>query len=400
MSGEWRFIATRALTGTILDWEVPFTLESNPKRELSGPGAMAGVIAPEWARMRGSDGMPALQEWSTALFAEIDGHIRWGGLVTKSSYENSRWTIQCAGYSSYPHGIPYEGYFISGKKITPKDPYAGKDKNHDGYIDFTSPKRKVPKAPKPYGGTRYDALHAVRHIWAHLQDKPYGDLGMKVDGHDVGDLLGASDGSDPYELAWWDTPDCGTTIDELTRTTPFDWVETHSWADSKGSDIVHRLRLGKPRIGRKRTDLRFVDGENISALATPENMGDEFANEILVLGRGDGKKMKRKQVARRDGRLRRVAVVADKTLKSESSLTSRGNSELAGRTQALQIPMVEVIDHPNARLGSWALGDDIRIQVTVPWVGDVDVWHRIVADEISPTGRTVLTLKRSDSFHY
>jgi hypothetical protein len=351
--------------------------------------------------MIGTDGMPVLQEWGTKLYLEVDAEIRWGGIVTKTSFDGPQFTVACEGFSNYPHGIPYESYIISGKKITPKDPYAGKDKNHDGYIDGSKPKKKVPPAPKSYGGPRIDVYDAFRHIWSHVQGRPGGDIGIDIDNHDLGELLGTSDGEDPWELAWWDNPDCGQVLDTLTTQTPFDWLETHAWANSTSNTIAHRIRLGKPRLGRKRTDLRFMDGENIAAIAKPEGMGDDYANEAIVLGKGEGKKMKRAQLYRpRDGRLRRVVTVTDKTLSSDKALRTRGDKELAGRTANLQIPAIQIWDHPNARFGSWSLGDDIRVQVHVPWVGDVDVWHRIIGDEISADGMCTLTLKRSDSFHY
>ncbi|WP_435244688.1 hypothetical protein [Streptomyces sioyaensis] len=400
MATGWRFIAQRALPETILDWEVPFTLSSNPKRDLSGPGSMAGTIEPEYARMIRPDGKPILQEWGTKLYLEIEGHIRWGGIITKTAYDGPKASIQCEGFSCYPQGIPYESYMISGALITPKDPYAGQDKNHDGWVDGKKGKQRVPPPPKPYGGPRIDTYDAFRNIWSHVQSRPYGNIGLKIDTHDLGEKLGAADGSDPWELAWWDNPDCGQALDTLTRTTPFDWIETHAWAAADGNAIDHRLILGKPRLGRKRNDLRFAQGENIAAIAKPEGMGDDYANEAVVLGKGEGRKMKRAQVHRYDGRLRRVTTVTDKTLASDKALRTRGEQELAGRTQALQIPAIQIVDHPNARFGSWALGDDIRIQVHVPWVGDVDVWHRILSDEISADGTVVLTLKRSDSFHY
>ncbi|MGW3627866.1 hypothetical protein [Streptomyces sp. NPDC000880] len=400
MPEGWRFIAARALPEEILDWEVPLALSSNPKRDLSGPGSMNGTIEPEYARLLGPDGQPVIEEWGTKIYLEIDGYLRWGGIVTKTSYDGPKASIICEGFSCYPHGIPYESHMLSGPLITPKDPYAGKDKNHDGYIDFSNPKRKVPPPPKPYGGTRFDAYVAFRNIWNHVQSRPYGNIGMTIDTHNLGELLGAADGSDPWELAWWDNPDCGQTLDTLAQTIPFDWVETHAWVGNTNA-VDHRIRLGRPRLGRKRDDLRFADGENLIALAKPEGLGDDYANEIIVLGKGEGRAMARAQTHRYEaGRLRRVATVTDKTLSSAKALTTRGVQELNGRTSALQIPSIQIIDHPNARFGSWQLGDDIRVQVHVPWVGDVDVWHRIVSDEISADGTCTLTLRRSDSFVY
>ncbi|MER6232574.1 hypothetical protein ACFUC2_05260 [[Kitasatospora] papulosa] len=407
MPDGWRFIAQGALGDDILDWDVPLALSSNPTRALSGPGALNGTIEPEYARMLGADGQPILQEWGTKLYAEIDGVIRWGGIVTKTSYDNAKCTVQCEGLSCYPQGIPYESYLISGKLITPKDPNAGRDKNHDGYIDGSKPKRKVPPAPKPYGGPRVDVFDAFRNIWAHVQSRPLGNIGLVIDSHDLGEMLGAADGSDPWELAWWNNPDCGQTLDNLAREIPFDWVETHAWANSSSNVIEHRIRLGKPRLGRKRTDLRFAEGENITAIAKPEGLGDEYANEIYVLGKGEGQKMKRAQLYQPslnpwagNRRLRRVITVVDKTLSSDSALRARGQRELTGHSQALQIPAIQIRNHPNARFGSWSIGDDILVQVEVPWLGDVEIWHRIVSDELSPDDHCILTLKRSDSFVY
>ncbi|WP_086680118.1 hypothetical protein [Streptomyces pseudogriseolus] len=402
MPTGWRFIAQDALTDAILDWQVPLTLSSNPKRELSAPGSMVGKIEPEYARMIGPTGDPILRDWGTKLYLEIDGVIRWGGLVTKTFFDGQQATVNCEGFSSYPHGIPYEGYVISGRKITPKDPYAGKDKNHDGWVDGKKGKEKVPPPPKPYGGPRVDVFAMYRHIWAHVQSQPRGDLGLIVDTHNKGELLGAADGSDPWELAWWDAPDCGQTLTTLVNQYGFDWMETHAWANSSSNEITHRLRLGTPRLGRKRNTLRFAQGENIIAIARPEGMGEDFANEAIVLGRGEGRKMKRAHVhnhgSRVGARLRRVVTVTEKRYASSSALRGRGMRALAGRSGELQIPAIQIIDHPNARFGSWQLGDDIRVQVHVPWVGDLDIWHRIMADEISADGRITLSLRRTDNF--
>ncbi|OEJ21122.1 hypothetical protein [Streptomyces subrutilus] len=400
MANGWRFIAQRALTGQFLDWDVPLALNTNPKRTLSGPGSLTATIEPEYARLIGPDGIPILQEWSTKLYLEIDGHIRWGGIVTKTNFDGAQMSVEAEGLTAYAHGIPFEDHIISGELITPPDPYEGRDKNHDGYIDFTNPKVPVPKPPDPYTGHRIDAYEAFRRVWAHIQSRPYGNIGLTVDDHVLGRLLGAEDGSDPWELAWWNAPDCGQALDQLTRDLPFDWTETHSWT-ADHSSIQHRIRLGNPRLGRRRDDLRFADGENLSAIAKPEGLGDDYANEVVVLGKGEGRAMARAQVYRYDGRrMRRVATVTDKTLSSDNLLRVRGERELAGRTQNLQIPAIQIVDHPNARFGSWQLGDDIRLQVHVPWVGDLDLWHRIVGDEVSADGTCVLNLKRADALVY
>ena len=85
-----------------------------------------------------------------------------------------------------------------------------------------------------------------------------------------------------------------------------------------------------------------------------------------------------------------------KDVVSLSRLKSLTRAELAIRHRDLVIPQVTVIDHPNARLGSWQLGDDICIETRVSWIGDVRLWHRVVEWEQTSETTAVLTLVRTD----
>ncbi|MGW0562961.1 hypothetical protein ACWDZ4_20635 [Streptomyces sp. NPDC003016] len=396
----WRYIAQRTTTGDFLDWDVPLVASSVPRSELSGPGSLSGTISPEYARLNAKpDGLPVLAEWATTLYAEYEGRIRWGGLVRKMRYEGQALRVDCAGFTSYPHGIPYLGPVIqSGYPVKQKYSFEGKDKNHDGYIDHTRPRRKMPPRPKDKISRQWDAYDVVREVWKHVQWYRYGDLGLVVDGHDSGHKLGSASGKDPWELLWWDNPDCGATIDEVMRLAHADYAESHSWDGSK-ERMKHRLHLGRRRLGRHRSDLRFAQGENIVEVATPQGMGDAYANDIYVLGKGSGKKTPRVRVASADKRLRRARVITRKSTANLKTLTSYGKSEQKRHNEMLTVPSIAICHHPNAPLGSWALGDRILVQVDVPWVGEIAVWHRITAQEIDPAaGTAILSLTRSDYY--
>lgn len=398
-SPGYRYIAQRVLTGEFVDWDVPLTTPTGPRRELSGPGGLTGTVETEYTRLVGRDGNPVLDPWSTAIYAELNGHLRWGGLVVGGSFENGTATVECAGFSTYPHGIPFLSNIRAGVAVPQPNPYAGKDKNNDGYVDFTDPPRstKIPPAPKPIVTARVDAFDVVRTLWSHVQSYPSGDLNMVLDSQDSGYLLGAADGSDPYELLAFDLNDCGEEIDTLAKLVPFDYVEEHAWVGTSQT-ISHRLRLGTPRIGSRRRDLRFAQDENIVSTASPERFAEDFANEVYGIGKGQGRKTLTGRFTRNDGRLRRVHVFTDKRISSKDRLAALSRRELAERQAGLFVPMIEVRDHPNARIGSWHLGDDILVQVDVPWVGDLAVWHRIVAEETTPEGHALLTLVRADVF--
>ncbi|MGY4935074.1 hypothetical protein ACWD7T_28965 [Streptomyces sp. 900116325] len=361
---------------------------------------MTGKIAPEYLRLMAKpDGLPVLAEWSTALFAEFEGRIRWGGLITNIAFEGQAMKVTCAGYTAYPNGMPYIGSVIrSGAKIAQKWAYDGKDKNHDGYIDGSHPKRKMPKRPKTKVSTRWDAYDIVRTVWSHLQSFKMGKLGVTLDKHDSGYKLGSTSGEDPWELLWWDSPDCGSTITDVMGLASADFLERHYWDGSK-EKILHHIDLGTRRLGKSRADLRFAQGENIIEIATPNYQGDFFANNVYVLGKGSGQKTARVRVVVDDKRIRRARVIARKTTANTKSLTASGKAERARHSDQLTIPSIAIRHHPNAPLGSWQLGDRILVQVDIPWVGELAIWHRVVSEEIDPAaGTAVLSLTRSDFY--
>ncbi|PNG22421.1 hypothetical protein C1J00_09455 [Streptomyces cahuitamycinicus] len=400
MSSGWRYIAMRTVSGDFLDWDVPFVADSPPRRELNGPGMMQGKITPEYMRLMAKpDGLPIISEWATSLFAEFEGRIRWGGLVTSVAFEGQAMKVTCAGYTAYPNGMPYLGSVIrSGAKIKQKWAYDGKDKNHDGYIDHTSPKRKMPKRPKDKISGRWDSYDVVRHIWAHLQDYKMGKLSVTLDRHDSGHKLGAANGEDPWELLWWDNPDCGQVITSVMDLAKGDYLERHYWDGSK-EKILHHIDLGTRRLGKARSDLRFAQGENVIEIATPNYQGEYFANNVYVLGKGSGQKTARVRVVVDDKRLRRAKIITRKSTANARTLTEYGKKERAKHAEQLTIPSVAIRHHPNAPLGSWALGDRILLQVDVPWVGELAIWHRVVSEEIDPAaGTAVLNLTRSDFY--
>lgn len=355
MASAWRYIAQRALTGEFLELDLPMERDEL-SWTLSGAGSLRGTVTPDIGRLRADDGSLLLEEWGTLIYAEADGEIRWGGILVSSTFEGEAWTIEAAGFATYPHGLPYVGDF-SKVAIDPAD--------------------------------------AFREIWTHIQSHPDGDLKVTVDGTPTKIRLGTKE--EPYALSWWETPDCGSEIDSLVRDAPFDFIERHTWS---GETITHSIDIGYPRHGRKREDLAFVQGDNVVSLVTFTRDGDDFANEVVGLGAGEGRKGLRSTVAVRDGRLRRAAVYTDKGITSSARLDSRIKDELAERQNLLDIREITVHNHPNAKIGAWNLGDDILVQATVPWLGDVDLWCRITSWSLQGEDIAVLTLTRSDSFRY
>lgn len=353
----WRYLAQRATSREWLDWDVPITRDEL-RWDLSGPGALKGTVTPDVGYLRAPDGGLLLQEWGTLLYAEADGEIRWGGIVVSSAFDGPRWTVEAAGFTTYPNGVPY--------------------------LDV-------------WQRSSVDPMDAVREIWRHVQAQPDGDLGLVPDATKTPVRRGTFE--EPYRLLAWDAPDCGGELDNLARETPFDYAEAHSWAADGSDTVEHRLRLAYPRLGRRREDLAFVQGDNVTSLVAPSRDGGDFANEVVGLGKGEGQGSVQTRTPSRDGRLRRPYVYTDKSADRER-LDAATRIELAARRDVLAVASIEVTDHPNARIGSWSVGDDVLVQASLPWLGDIAIWHRVTSWALTGEATASLSLTRSDSFRY
>lgn len=413
MARHW--IAQRVLTGEFLHYDLP--IQGEPTKELSGTGSLRATLSPDEGLLRGSDGRLLLEPWNTAIYVEDDGQIRWGGLLTDMAWEGPRWEIAASGFTTYPHGQPYSDEYI-GVKVDPAD--------------------------------------IVRHIWAHLQGFPNGNLGVSVTGstskligtdsdirrdaakvvedaakkvleaarasldaarqrdapdseidaleaardaaeadHDkksdarqaLDDLVREDGGS--YRLNWWDNPDCGGEIQALSRETPFEWVEQHTWnADRTG--IAHRVVIGDT-IGARRDGLRFEQGTNVTAVVPYELDGLDIATEIIGIGAGEGKQALRSTAAvNTKGQLRRARMLEMKDVRDKNRLEAETRYELALSGGQPLATRITVTNHPHARFGAWDVGDVVALHADVPWLGQSVTWQRIVSWQmVSPTSAVV-----------
>lgn len=372
MSG-WRYIAQRLTgdgAGQFLDFDVPLQGVSLT-RVLSGPDALSATIPVEVARLMGDDGRPLFEEWGTAIYAEADGQIRSGGILVRSAFDGPKWSLECAGFRGYLTDLPY----TSSQHFVEADP-----------------------------------LDIVRHIWQHVQAQPGGNLGVVVDGTTspvrIGEELEqvefdttngpVSFEAGPKKLAYWLTDDLGKEVDDLAKTTPFDYDDEHIWLPD--GTIQHRFRLYYPSKGRRREDLRFVSGENITAQPSIERDGDEYCNEVLMLGAGEGRDMVRASHSRPDGRLRRVAVHSDKAVRSTAAAARVAAAELAARSGLDDVRTVEVRNHPHAPIGSFDVGDEILVEGETGWQ-DFSLWCRVLSYTINPdeSDTMSLTIARTDT---
>jgi hypothetical protein len=335
----WRFVATRMHgdgTETPLAADLPLQ-GARVTSVLSGTGSLQATISPEVARLRTSTG-PVFVPWSTAVYAERDGVLVGGGILTDPlELDGDTLQMDCAGVTEHLAGTPYVG---------------------------------------EHSWVGVEAWQVVVHVWEHVQAQPLGDLGVtvSVDHRAYWPKVGTV--TEPFVLAEYATDDLGRVVDDLAKSTGMDYVETLAW---DGGTPRHGIELGGRRGRRRVDDGRFVVGENVTMVPRVDE-GVGYASEVLLLGAGEGRAMVRARASRHgETRLRRVLVHADKAVRTTDHARSEAAVQLAKRAGVTDVTEVAVRgDVP-------ALGDQFRLVGSgTGWAGDLDVWVRVLAVSTGP----------------
>ncbi|MFE1949932.1 hypothetical protein ACFW9D_05620 [Streptomyces sp. NPDC059524] len=357
---RWRYFTQHALTGEILHPSLPLA-DVQFGNELNGPGEFQGTLAPRWAKANTA----ALEPGIALIYAEADGILRWGGLIWDTTPQDGEFPVEAAGWSSY---------------LTKRHDVDGELGGRGPYV-YTDP------------------CTVIRHLWAYAQEKADGDLGVVVDATNSNAKVGTP--AEPFHSYWYETPNLGDMLDDLVSEDGApQYVNTCS--KQANGTIERRLRLGYPRLGARRTDISFTSGVNLVDSPPVKRAIDDYANTVIGTGSGEGRSTRYAVDAVRDGRLRLEHVLALPTVNGTDTLGRRVGAERKRRQIMGEVEQITIRDHPAAPLGSWQIGDDVRVTVNNQWTS-WSGWCRITADSFKPgdaPDRATLTLRRADSFHY
>lgn len=381
MSKAFRVIAQDIFTKQFLHWDLPID-DVAIKYTLSGPQIIAGRIATEVRSL--FDLEPRMEPNRTRIHVEEDGQILASGLLLPWTDDNRGKTrsISAEGNSSYPNWIYYQG--------------------------------------EPYQGVRVDPADMIRMLWDYVQSFPDSNINVNVsptatpvrigtepenvefetgEGEDVAFVAG------PYALNFWTVTNCGSEIDKLCKETPIEFVERSKW-NADRTDVEHYIDLGYPRIGRKRDDLGFREGENLYELIPEysENK-DNYASDVIVVGAGDGPDAIRETTSGRfqPPRLKKMVVIQNEDITNRERALAISRFEYRRRALSRYEISSITIDctHPNAVFGAFQEGDDILVEGDVQYIGKIADFHRITDYTYYPRTKTAnLTLKPSESFDY
>lgn len=377
---DWRYFATRLNgdgTETLLASDMPLSGVTITDA-LSQPDSIDFDVEPEIPELKTANGSPLFLPWSTAVYAEKDGKIRHGSIVSNlsTSANGSSLKVTSRGFANYPQGMPWTN---STKKLYQVDP-----------------------------------ADMVRLIWSTLQTHPRGNLGVRLStdvktpvrvgakAAALTDTMGqevdaAKD--EPLLFANYATTDLGKMVDELLEAGSIDYREEHSWRPD--GTIDHFIRLAYPRMGVRRTDIAFNTEANCQVVPEVDIDADDYASECLLLCAGEGDKMVRSHAYNTQAsRLRRVNVKLAKHIGRQAT----ANTAAVARAKLMNtfntdVQQIQVYDHPNAPLFSWNTGDEVRLTGFAGWGGTLDMWVRVLATSYNPDSNAAgatLTVVRAD----
>lgn len=345
-----RFILERATDRVLLSLEFPLA-PSGAGVAVSSSGKLSGVVPPV------AD-LPEIVPHQSLIHREVDKVIKGTFIVTRWSEGQSGFQLEGAGFSSHLGGLRYDGV----REWVDADPIA-----------------------------------IARHCWEHAQSKTGANLGVATSGasperigspaRDVSFTTGAGGSVDfeagPYKLAWWDTPDLGAKVRELTEAAGYEFYEWSGWNETRTA-IDREVRF-VPVVGSPKSIL-FSTGSNIVDVVDVVADGSEYANVVIALGAGEGAKSLRVTLAVPDGRLRRERVIERKNITSKKALEAEARAELRLAQRNVEIAAIEVMNHESALFGTFGVGDVVDVHVDTDRHGAVDQRSRII--EIEEAGET------------
>jgi hypothetical protein len=429
LSQNWVHRDVSAITQPVITWN------------LNGADTFTCTFTPPRSDLLDNTGNPLFNEWQHACFLEQGNDILFGGILLSSQISGPQWQTTWQGYGGYPNGIPYEGPSISETNLEALDAvryiWQWLQGQPDGDLHLnvergaTGVLLGAQQQSVPAQTTLNESVNKgankirLQNVNAH-DGFPAFATGMTIDivgdqykiksidkasryvtltsnikvhrnaGRDVTQVVPLN----PFVLDWRNSTDCGQEISSIQQEAVFDWIENHRWDDSSKRTMHHSIRFGIPRRGTRRTEIRFVEGENLFQQSQVTRDGTTFAQNVVGLGAGQGRYMIRTRVGERNGRLRRVHVYQDATVKNTARMTSKATRVLRSLINPDTPTSVVVRDHLNAPFGSFGVGDDVLISLITGWQNR-STWCRITSMSQDPTTNLIsLTMVRSDSYTY
>lgn len=373
------FIVERYLAGEIVHYDLPLN-DATVSLELNKEIVITGVLESDFIRDV-NQGM-GLFPYNDCIHWVHDGVLRGGALIQPLSFDDQgNVLITARGWSTMLDVPMINGMYSDGR---------------------TSAQTVVAAIINYVNNNILDRQIGFFHEYLGGQAGPLGGsfTGPPNSGNTGTSAQGSNQGL--YYIAPWEAANALEEIRTISEAVPYDIEEFEEW-DGGTNNIKKTLKFHLGRMGAARRDLRFVEGENILNSFAVSTSAEDYANAVLVIGAGEGSNtIMAYKYLEITNTARRVHVIDDDTIYNLKTANAIANLELAQRSQAIHVGSIIIdIEHPNAPLGSLRIGDDIRVDAVIPFLGRQVVWHRIIGITYrAGATEAELTLARSDSFNY
>lgn len=387
IDSKFRFIIEEARTGRIVSYDLPVA-NSKMMRKLSGSSIIEFDVDYRDPRVNDPEtGEPIrFKPWGHWCHAEFNYRgqrkIWASGLLKPSEVDPKTGLLHAEfeGFSAYPSGMPW---------LQNWNPIA------------------------------IDPFTVVNKIWTHLQSYSNGNLGVvpysgiptakvipPVSGTQM--LPGFSFDGQNFVLDFFsvfiravDFTDCGDYINKLARDVPFDYFEECEWNVDRTA-VNKFLRLAYPDGGVTQDNLSFRLNENIFQSKSKVEAEIEWTSDIIIRGWFPGKVYSSTLTNADAKRYRRTVLEEDVQINSTERAEAWSHRQLTRRQTPYYWESIIVnMYHPNAPFGSYDVGDTIRVQGVMPWIGPVDQMHKIIAMSVDPSTNTCeLSLRADGAFNY
>lgn len=373
----WRYYAQRATSGLWLDTNCQLD-EVELSWQLSAPGH-AKAIVPFGLGITpyAEDGRLTWGKYDTLLYAEEDGSLEWAGFCTSADPDTKGLALEFAGTSGWLQGVDFDGVYrrwqpnvfdvvrmlIAHAHSKPRRIEHIVSQNDSLFwVGDQEPPAK-PKQPPRRKGEKVSDYHSSKR-YQKWQD-------------DISEWNSQYADRKPYEVAWWDSPYVGEEIDSLAKEVGFDYRERYRWKDRGALVPAFHIDLSDNMVNR-RTDVAFVDGVNVGRALDPKHGSHDYANRVIGLGAGEGRKMVKEERGADDGRLYRAEFVQYKSIRDHKRLGRLVEADLTslkGKDPDLDFITVWDVDG-YARINTLQVGDEVNISsqnLSPP----LNVWRKI-----------------------
>jgi hypothetical protein len=350
MAASYTYLVADLRTGTIVD-ELPLTGVSFDKR-LNDTGTFRANLRVDDPGIRDREPRLLTEPGRTAVYVDRDGILLWGGIVWTSRYSASTATLEIGASD-------FLSYFEHRRVLAyPLDPA--------GTVAFTDT----------------DQLTIAAQLVALAQSHPGGDIGLSTR---------------------------GATASRVTRTVRYDAGELKPVADALrdlanadggfdfavdveyGSDgrPVRYLQFGYPRLGQPGGPHVWEYGANLADFAWPRDAAS-MATRVFAQGTSDGDvpllAYAEDPAAVASGWPLLEDAASQLDTKDTSLVAAQARGELAARRRPVVLPELTVRADLDPVVGSYEVGDDVRLVVADPFfAGDqVDVTVRLLSFEVTP----------------